>query len=150
LQDLQEALKANRELQNKVNDLQEKLSVCYAKEDKYNKSITKLQESVNSATTSLNEQLNTANEKVKELTDLSEKLKKQQKESNHDMKLLDEMIEQRDNKISEQEKKLREYGKLAEDLKTQRDDAISSKEEIKKDATIKKTGYTSQISKLTE
>ena len=150
LQDLQEALKANRELQKKVNELQEKLSVCYAKEDKYNKSITKLQESVNSATTSLNEQLNTANAKVKELTDLSEKLKKQQKESNHDMKLLDEMIEQRDNTISENEGTIKRLEKLAESLKTQRDDAVSSKEEIKKDATIKRTEYTSKISKLTE
>lgn len=150
LQDLQEALKSNRELQKKVNDLQEKLSVCYAKEDKYNKSITKLQESVDSAKTSLTEQLNTANSKVKELTEQNSKLKKLQKESDHDMRLLDEMIEQRDNTISEKDGTISRLEKLAESLKTQRDELVSSKEEIKKDATIKKTEYTSKISRLTE
>lgn len=92
VKDLQEALKQNRELQQKVKELSEQLSVCYAKEDKYNKSITKLQESASSAN-GLKEKLSSINDENKKLNERVEKLQKQQKQSNRDMKLLDEMIE---------------------------------------------------------
>ena len=73
-------------------ELSEQLSVCYAKEDKYNKSITKLQESASSAN-GLKEKLSSINDENKKLNERVEKLQKQQKQSNRDMKLLDEMIE---------------------------------------------------------
>lgn len=146
VKDLQEALKQNRELQQKVKELSEQLSVCYAKEDKYNKSITKLQESASSAN-GLKEKLSSINDENKKLNERVEKLQKQQKQSNRDMRLLDEMIEQRDASISEKDTKIKS---LMESLESQRNQATSQIEEMKKDATIKKTEYTSKISKLQE
>lgn len=54
VKDLHEAIRAKKELDDKVTKLQEKLSVCYAKETKYEEELEKLRESVSSLTESAN------------------------------------------------------------------------------------------------
>ena len=86
--ELQEALKENKELATTITSLQEKLSVSYAKEaelqeevNKYSKSIRKLSSDARQVTSlkakisSLNEELNSANEKAVQQSDVIKKLK---------------------------------------------------------------------------
>lgn len=89
LDELQEALKENKELANTITSLQEKLSVSYAKEaelqeevNKYSKSIRKLSndarqlDPLKAKISSLNEELNSVNKKLDQQNSLFEKTKK--------------------------------------------------------------------------
>lgn len=65
LEALQEALKRNAELENKIKELQEKLSVCYTKEARYSATLGRTKTQVSQLTTS-NSELNSLNESLKE------------------------------------------------------------------------------------
>ena len=158
VESLQVAVKQKQELENKVLDLQEKLSVSYAKETrleeqivKYSKAIsnlsntskkvTALQEKINSLTEELNkekEHSQQLNGKISRFENISKKergLKESLKEqvSNRDIEIskLNESIEQ----ITEAKNSMQNDNmKLLEQIST-----------LKKDSALKKTEYSQKL-----
>ena len=158
VESLQVAVKQKQELENKVLDLQEKLSVSYAKETrleeqivKYSKAIsnlsntakkvTALQEKINSLTKELNkekEHSQQLNGKISRFENISKKergLKESLKEqvSNRDIEIskLNESIEQL---IEAKNSMQNDNMKLLEQIST-----------LKKDSALKKTEYSQKL-----
>lgn len=144
LKSLQESLKKNKELQDQIKSLQEKLSVCYAKETSLNESLQELKAQKPSVKVdSLNEQLSQKQSimesQEKKLNFLSERLKNQLNAQNE----LKESLRNSKDKI----KSLNED--LAK-LRSESDKAINSLKEdlegVKQDSVIKTQEYNAKIS----
>lgn len=144
LKSLQESLKKNKELQDQVKSLQEKLSVCYAKETSLNESLQELKAQKPSVKVdSLNEQLSQKQSimesQEKKLNFLSERLKNQLNAQNE----LKESLQNSKDKI----KSLNED--LAK-LRSESDKTINSLKEdlegVKQDSVIKTQEYNAKIS----
>jgi len=167
MKDLQEALKDKKSLEMKVARLQEKLSVCYAKEveytelnEKYKTAMTLLTESRQSSL-SLRKRVETLTEKVKEQSCDNEKLSKQVqllKENRvknlGDKKGLNESLSVEKNKVEVLNKKVAE---LTESVLTanKRTKAVQEKlneniENLKKDLAIKNNEYQTKLAKSNE
>lgn len=154
VKDLQESLKKNIELEKTIEDLQEKLSVCYAKEkfneekiSSYKASISSLTEkvksldSLNSKVSALSESLQRETERTKSqeksIKDLKESYSDNKKSLVESLRIKDDEINRLRTNLHEANKKLTEiktYSSLVEselkrdvaDLKT--DSAIKHKE----------------------
>lgn len=144
LKSLQESLKKNKELQDQIKSLQEKLSVCYAKETSLNESLQELKAQKPSVKVdSLNEQLSQKQSimesQEKKLNFLSERLKNQLNAQNE----LKESLQNSRDKI----KSLNED--LAK-LRSESDKTINSLKEdlegVKQDSVIKTQEYNAKIS----
>lgn len=144
LKSLQESLKKNKELQDQIKSLQERLSVCYAKETSLNESLQELKAQKPSVKVdSLNEQLSQKQSimesQEKKLNFLSERLKNQLNAQNE----LKESLQNSKDKI----KSLNED--LAK-LRSESDKTINSLKEdlegVKQDSVIKTQEYNAKIS----
>lgn len=157
---LQEALKSNRALEQQVKELQEKLSVCYAKEAKleedltrYKSSISTLSDGVRAAkglkekndllTEQLSQKETLIADKDKKLSQLAEAAKV----SIQNKKGLQESLSAKDNKISSLQEQLDVFSKKAE---SEKQSLLENIEEIKKDSEIKTRQYTTKLKKANE
>ena len=157
LSELQEALKSNSLLENKIVALQEKLSACYTRESKqedeietYKKAISKLSKSANRVSTleeklkivsnRLNETNNLVKDRESKISNLTEKLNSSISIKNS----LKESVNRTNDKIqilterynSEIDKREFEIQKLSEDLA-----------ELQKDSKLKQSDYRSKLEK---
>ena len=157
---LQEALKSNRALEQQVKELQEKLSVCYAKEAKleenltcYKSSISTLSDGLRAAkglkekndllTEQLSQKETLIADKDKKLSQLVEAAKA----SMQNKKGLQESLSVKDKKISSLQEQLDAFSKKAE---SEKQSLLENIEEIKKDSEIKTRQYTSKLKKANE
>lgn len=158
MKDLQESIKRQNELETKITELQEKLSVCYAKELSYEENITKYKNAIRN----LSEKANNANALQLKVDSLNEQLQMKEKEFdlqvNEKKSLLKEKcsINEKENKLKESlllkesqiSKNKAEIKNLNEDLKKSK--AIIEKlneniAEVKKDLSIKTTNYNNKL-----
>lgn len=162
VKDLQESLLAQRKLETHMTELQEKLSVCYAKEAKYEEEIVKfksairnLSESVTNAKAlqgkveKLTEELNQKDLIIKQEQDKYQKLVEKRRIDIGRQSSLNESISSQANKLKEKEAIIRD---LNEDFKSFKQESIErenslneSLEEIKKNLTIKTNEYNSKL-----
>ena len=157
LTELQEALQKNTDLEKDIISLNEKLSVCYAKETKLNEDIEKYKNTV-SKLASRSQQLNVMQEKVSKLTSINEELNKQiskQKDlSNSKVQRLNENVskmKQSQTKLLEEiEVRSNKIDSLQENLKTVTKEKESLNEQVKslqKDLNLKQTEYKNKLEK---
>lgn len=157
--ELQEALKVQKKLESKVTELQEKLSVCYAKEIKSKEELSKMK-GIISDNSKLNEKVEALRKRTSALTEKLEQLENENSELILATKSLKEsmrkVIQQRTEQVNKtalvenREKKLRE--KLNE-AKTNKDKEIEEKTkslredvaELKKDIAIKESEFAQKI-----
>lgn len=164
VKELQESLLAQQKLEAQITDLQEKLSVCYAKEAKYEEDVSKYKEAIRN----LSEQAKNAKAlkiKVESLTeDLSKKdleikaeqdkvkriLEKQEIHINRQSSLTEsltmkskELVDAK-NKIERLTEKLNEVNKENESEKQRLKEDLA---DVRKNLTIKTTEYSNKLSK---
>lgn len=157
IKELQESLKEQKALQQKVQELQEKLSVCYAKEakneeelQKYKSSVVRLSESARSAKAlkskvdSLTEQLTQKDEIIKSqkkrLVGLTEKCRT----ALATQKSLNESVSLKETRIKE----LEENAKTAQASSDRELDALKENlEEVKKNSAIKSKEYAEKLAR---
>lgn len=160
--DLEEALKENRALRNKISELQEKLSVCYAKEIKNGEEINRLK----SCVISITENNRTLKASASKNDSLQEQVKKQRQIIEQQKVQLSGLTERQRTQFSKQRslneslsterEKVQELEKvnsqLKEDLTTTKKEALirqgelkESIEDLKKDAQLKKAEYDRKI-----
>ena len=163
IKELQDSLLAQQKLEAQMTALQEKLSVCYAKETKYEEEISKYK----SAVRNLSEQVNNAKALKTTVTNLQEELQKKdksliaeqtsrnlliesQKVNSNKFNQLRESLNQKDNELRDSK---REIAKLNENLKSLKSQFASKEEnlnenlsEMKKNLTIKTNEYSRKLS----
>lgn len=155
VQELQREIKKSKELTEQNASLQEKLSVCYAKEVKYEEAIQSAKEegrqeaiaevdSLKSKITALTERLETQDKVVSKYRTRIRQLTESRKSEETSKTALTESLTSKDGEIS----------KLKESLRTERLNARKEKqslteqlEEVKKNSQIKTTEYNSKITK---
>lgn len=162
IKDLQESLLAKEQAEAKVLELQEKLSVCYAKEAKYEEDISKykttirnLSESVSKAKAleaklnGLNEELAQKDLTIKEEQDKFKKALAQQRADIEKQSSLTESISNKNNLIREKESKIRalneefnSFKKVSQEKEKSLNESIA---EMKKNLTIKTTEYNNKL-----
>ena len=171
VQSLQEALKKNAELEAKILNLQEKLSVCYAKEDKlqenvdsYKKSITDLsvslraKEAISNKVSLLEKKLNQKEEEIKKSNQLIEELRKENDKIKLSFKKnsysLREDLSTKENEVELLNKKVislnEEIASLQKNASTTVDKLNEEIAELKKDSLITSKSYSNKISKSNE
>ena len=158
VESLQVAVKQKQELENKVLDLQEKLSVSYAKETrleeqivKYSKAIsnlsntakkvTALQEKINSLTEELNkekEHSQQLNGKISRFENISKK-EKGLKES------LKEQVSNRDIEISKLNESIEQLIEAKNSMQNDNMKLLEQISTLKKDSALKKTEYSQKL-----
>lgn len=162
VKDLQEALKANADLSKQVTNLQEKLSVCYAKDIKNEAAVAKLKKAVvtlsedarkysavQNQLVSLKEQLEEKSKTINEQKTLIESYNKKISLIKNSQRSLNESIDTKNNKLDDlsnqvkvlktrlQESKndsLKEVNQLKEEL-----------QELKGDSQVKNSQYTKKL-----
>lgn len=151
VEELQDVLKKNKELEQSVLSLNEKLSVCYAKETKYTERIDTLRESVLKLTESAN--------KGKALSVRAEKLQEQLNkkdniisEKNRKIQTLAEEVNKnvsaRKALNEEARNSMRSNNALKEELNTYKDEIrklTEAVEDLKKDIQLKKSNYSKKL-----
>ena len=162
VKDLQESLLAQRKLEAHMTGLQEKLSVCYAKEAKYEEEIVKLKNAVRNLSESvtnakalqgkvekLTEELNQKDLIIKQEQDKYQKLVEKRRIDINRQSSLNESISSQANKLKEKETMIRD---LNEEFKSFKQESIErenslneSLEEVKKNLTIKTNEYNSKL-----
>ena len=164
VKDLQEALRSKKALEDKVAELQEKLSVCYTKELKYQEDLGKYKQSVitlsesaktakalKSQVTSLQEQLKQKDILLDNQSKQISSLKEQRITSVNEGKVLNESLKTRDTKIkslTEQINTMRsDLKKQQVEAQKEQDKLRESLEDLKKDSSIKKNEYNQKIAK---
>lgn len=157
---LQEALKTNRTLEKQVGELQEKLSVCYAKEAKleeeltrYKSSITILSDGVRAAkglkeeNDSLVEQLSQKDALISDKDKKISQMTEAAKVSLNSRKGLQESLSSKDARISSLQENLET---LRKDAEKEKQTLVENIEELKKDSEIKAKNYSSKIKRANE
>ena len=169
LSDLQEALKSNKDLEKQVANLNDKLSVCYAKEvelkdlsEKYRNTVSKLSESLKiekalrKRIQVIEEKLNISkveldnkNKNVKQLTEQIDKLKNNSSKKNLTEDLIKKDIEIKSYKesISKLNKKLDNFIKIQEKLENKNNLLEENLANLNKDNAIKYSEFTSRLNK---
>ena len=160
MKELQTQIKKNKELTESLVDVQEKLSVCYAKEAKYEEKISQLAKSSSNKeeVKSLKEQIRVLTEKVENqdktiktqrirLIKLAESVKSNDgnnRSLNEQLSIKDNESKKKDSTIKTlQEKLSQERAQSAEKTKT----LTESIEELKRDKQIKAKEYSEKIAK---
>ena len=165
---LQEALRKNNELEKEIVELQEKLSVCYAKEanqdelsTKYKESQKQLEqsnrviESFKSRISGLTQRLESAeilskkqNKIIEELNDRQEEAKKK---SVQNVRTLSESVKSKDAQVASLKNKIQSLNEDISSLKAQSENQQQKLEEdiadLQKDLAIKNKEYSTKLSK---
>lgn len=153
LSDLQEALKKNSDLENKIINLNEKLSVCYAKETKQQEDIAKYKKAISRLSEKAS-RVEALQEKVSKLDTEKQQLNERLVESKNKVQKLDENFTRGRNETSRLIENLRTKDKQISSLKESLSKSNQEKEslnqqvaELKKDLSLKKSEYSSKIQK---
>ena len=157
VKNLQESLKQNRALEDTIRELNEKLSVCYAKEVKLNEELNKYKSSVISLSDSakgvkalkvkidsLNEQLEAQKETISNQNKKIARLTESQKVSAVRQFKLNESLDSSESKYSKLEENFNAYKK---DSQSKISSLNESLEELKQDSAIKSKEYSQKLSK---
>ena len=151
VEELQQSIKQNKELQEKLMKLQNKLSVSYAKESKLEEQVAKQKSAISKLTENVTK-VNALETKLKSLQGTKKLLESKLNDSNNTIKKLQEsMKESRNRRMSLQEqisKKTESESKLNEELtnlKNQNNTLKESLENTKKDLELKKSEYSKNI-----
>lgn len=167
LQELQEAVKAQKELERQVESLQKQVSVCYTKEARYSEILSRTKKELAEAKITIktiSEQLEAANASVKEANELAEGLQRKNavlaKKVNEGFgrhSMLSESLTGKDRQIKslqEQVTSLNEaHSKKCSELEDKAKHLTEALEESKKDTQIVRSQATAKITqaqKLTE
>lgn len=162
VQELQEALKKNRELEKQVASLHEKLSVSYTKEADLRDTITKYKSSIVSLTESskkskileskiseLTETVSSREETIKKQQTTIERLTESRKTISNRSKSLNESIASKDSKISSLERQVHSLNESIKTINAQNNKAketlTENIEELKKDSAIKHSEYSKKL-----
>lgn len=157
IEQLQESLKSNRTLEAQVTELQEKLSVCYAKEAKleeeltrYKHSIITLSEGVKAARglkekyDSLKESLSQKESLIKDKEQTIARLSDLAKASVSSKKILQENLTSKDDSIKKLKEDLQQVKTTAE---KEKQDLLESIADLKKDSELKSKQYSTKMEK---
>ena len=167
VQELQEALKKNRELEKQVASLHEKLSVSYTKEADLRDTITKYKSSIVSLTESskkskileskiseLTETVSSKEETIKQQQATIERLNESRKTMSSKSKSLNESLASKDAKISSLEEQVHSLNESIKTINAQNNKAketlTENIEELKKDSAIKHSEYTKKLTKANQ
>ena len=162
IHDLQESLLSNQKLEAQITELQEKLSVCYAKEAKYEESIAKLKTAIRnlsesaSSVRALQGKINTLTEELnnKDLALNAEKEKvqsvlKEQSFRTEQHSKLSEAISAKDLELNKANSKINSLNERLEIMKresiAEKDLLTESLAEVKKNLAIKTTEYSTKL-----
>ena len=164
---LQESLKNQEALESKVQELQEKLSVCYAKEAKYEEDINKYKKTIVNLSESakrakvlrskvdyLNEKLQIAEDQINTQTQNTRELKESltktvtQKDSFKTKNFtLTEQLKSKDKEIKGLKEQLKS---LSESTQKEKDELNESINSIKQNLTIKSKDYSNKLAKANQ
>ena len=167
VQELQEALKKNRELEKQVASLHEKLSVSYTKEADLRDTITKYKSSIVSLTESskkskileskiseLTETVSSKEETIKQQQATIERLNENRRTMSSKSKSLNESLVSKDAKISSLEKQVHSLNESIKTINAQNNKAketlTENIEELKKDSAIKHSEYNKKLAKANQ
>ena len=162
IKELQESLLARRNLETQIAELQEKLSVCYAKEAKYEEDVAKYKIAIRNLSESasgvkalqgkianLQEEIQKRDQTIKEEQDKYQRILEKHRVGIDRQSSLTESISAQNAKLRERDLTIR---KLTEQVKTLKNDANEREEalkeslaEQKKNLTIKTTEYNNKI-----
>lgn len=162
VKDLQEALRQNSELQNKIVELNEKLSVSYTKEICLEGTISKLKNSISrlveskSQLVSVTSKLKTKDLEIAQLKEQSkdkdcliESLKKKFKDSMSVRKSLTESVSNKNDLVSSLHEQVKSLKESIDSTTKEKDTVIRSLteeiEELKKDSSIKNSQYSKKL-----
>lgn len=162
VKDLQQALKNNAELSKQVTELQEKLSVCYAKDVKNEEKVTRLKNSVvalsesvkrNSGVhkqlASLNEQMENVKAELAEKTRLCNSLNVKLSHIQSNRTKLNESIDAKANKINDLLSRNNSLKEELESIKSKSKDELASLTEelnsLKADSKVKNSQYAKKL-----
>ena len=167
VKELQDSLLVQRKLESQITSLQEKLSVCYAKEAKYQEDISKYKDAIRNLSESVSN-VKALQNKVSNLTEQldeknliieQEQAKYKKMMRNHQTELryqsnLNESISAQKNKLKEKEliiKNLNENFKSLQQESQDRENSLQENlAEIKKNLTIKTNEYNMKLTKANE
>lgn len=159
LQELQEALKTQRELEKQVKSLQEKLSVCYTKEARYSEVLSrtkndlaqslKVNQTLSEQLKTANSSLNERNETVKGQKRKIEVLQEQLNEGRGRRQMLSESVAGKENQIKTLQEQINSlksvHKKKYAELEEKNKQLTESLEEGKKDSQIVKTQASAKV-----
>ena len=162
VENLQKTLKENKVLQDKIIELQEKLSVSYTKEIKLEESINLLkhsikrlnesvgkQEALKNQIKTLNSQLAEKCEANRKLDKLLESYKNKLTEVGTERKSLNENVETKDKQISSLRKRVNNLNESIKTIKEESNETIQSLNEeilgLKRDSRIKQEQYSRKL-----
>lgn len=162
VKDLQESLLARQKLEKQVTELQEKLSVCYAKEAKYEEDLNKYKSAIQNLSSQaknakalqskvgvLEEELKNKDLTIKQADTRYQRMLEKQKTELSKQASLTESISTQTQRLKEKEGIIRN---LNEKLERVKQDAIDKEDslneslaEVKKNLAIKTTEYTNKL-----
>ncbi len=168
--DLQEALKKNKDLEKQIAGLKDELSVCYAKDakfndlsDKYRSTISKLSESLKSEKalrrriSTLEQKVNDSNadldERSKEINRLSEQVNKLRERDSNKRNLTEDLIKKDVDikslreKLGKLNKNLENSEKIRESLEEKNSVLEEELASLNKDNALKYSQYTEKLNK---
>jgi myosin heavy subunit len=163
VEELQSSIKQNQELQNQIINLQEKLSVCYAKENSQQEEITKLRTVIQRLSEdvrkkeALQNQIRRLNDKLQESNDANTKLKEELVKSNENVKngkrdynSLNESVKLREHEVQALKSEITSLNKKIASISKENSDKVAnlteSLETLKKDSEQHKTQYSQKLS----
>lgn len=167
VQELQEALKKNRELEKQIASLNEKLSVSYTKEADMRDTISKYKSSIQALTESSKRHIS-LEQKISELTatvsskeetirqqqSTIERLNENRKSMFNKSKSLNESIASKDSQITSLERQIHNLNESIKTINAQNNKAketlTENIEELKKDSAIKHSEYTKKLTKANQ
>lgn len=167
VKDLQTALKDKRDLEVKLTELQEKLSVSYTKEASLKDSLSKHKVAISGLTKkcesidtlnhkikSLEVELKTKDETIKNQRNTIEKLNESKRDSYQKSKLLNENVRSKDLDIENLKKQITSLNENLNSVKNDSAKQVNSLKDIvesmKADSSIKHKEYSSKLSKANQ
>lgn len=160
LNELQESIKAQQKLEQQVKALQEQLSVCYTKEERYRRALSKANESLAEAKNQLEAQtqelnksqnaLNTANETIATQADQLDTLNESIKTNKTKARTLTENLSGKDKQIQTLQEQLKSAqiatASAKKELESKTKSLTEALEESKKDIKIVKSQAQAKLS----
>ena len=160
IKQLQESIKQNKSLQDQVKTLQEKLSVCYAKEagsvEKINNlevkiaDLTKINEAIKSSNGQLAESLSQAQEEAKRYEMRCKIASKQNNDNSVKSQSLNESIQSKNDKIRRLSESLRDAKEESQQLEEENSVLQESLEDIKQNSKMIKEDCERKVRKAKE
>lgn len=142
LTELQEALQRQQELENQVQSLQEKLSVCYTKESRYSDRLGKANQKV----TAQEIEKNKLSEQLQKVTDINTSLNESNEKLSSCITDLENSVKDKEKQIVELSESLNEYRARYTNAQQQLKESKSRKINLDENLSSK----TAEVKKLTE